>query len=133
MADEKAAKKSENKATSVSTDANIWIQLIGALLLTALLFCVFLACEGLWLNLRRPNLSWTNEIVPIKQSFSVLLAILIGWAYVLVFVGLYMLVFANTGLGAPLYLLLVCLVTAAFDALLLRWLSRGGAKIFEEL
>ena len=36
MADEKAAKKSENKATSVSTDANIWIQLIGALLLTAL-------------------------------------------------------------------------------------------------
>ncbi len=36
MADEKAAKKTENKATSVSTDANIWIQLIGALLLTAL-------------------------------------------------------------------------------------------------
>ena len=102
-------------------------------LLTALLFCVFLACEGLWLNLRRPNLSWTNEIVPIKQSFSVLLAILIGWAYVLVFVGLYMLVFANTGLGAPLYLLLVCVVTAALDALLLRWISRGGARIFEEL
>lgn len=36
MADEKAAKKTENKTTSVSTDANIWVQLIGALLLTAL-------------------------------------------------------------------------------------------------
>ncbi len=36
MADEKAAKKTENKAASVSTDANIWVQLVGALLLTAL-------------------------------------------------------------------------------------------------
>ena len=37
MADDKsAAKKAENKASSVSTDANIWVQLIGALLLTAI-------------------------------------------------------------------------------------------------
>ncbi len=102
-------------------------------LLTALLYCVFIGCVGLWLNLRRPNLSWTNEIVPIKQSLSVLLTMLIGWAFAIVSAGLYMLVFAPAGLGAELYLLFVCVVTAALDALLLRWLSRGGARIFEEL
>ena len=36
MADDKSAKKAELKTTSVSTDANIWVQLVGALLLTAL-------------------------------------------------------------------------------------------------
>ncbi len=102
-------------------------------LLSALLYCVFIGCIGLWLNLRRPNLSWTNEIVPIKQSMSVLLTMLIGWAYAIVFAGLYMLVFADAGLNAGLYLLIACVVTAALDALLLRWLSRGGARIFEEL
>ncbi len=102
-------------------------------LLTALLFCGFTACVGLWLNLRRPNLSWTNEIVPIKQSFGVLLTILIGWAYVIAFVGVYMLALAESGFGAPAYLLLICLVTAVLDALLLRWISRRGAAIFEEL
>ncbi len=103
------------------------------LLALSVLSDVFIGAEGLWINLRKPNLSWTNEIVPIKQSFSVLLTMLIGWAHALLVVGPFLLFLGSAGVSGALYLALATLVTAALDALLLLWLRGRGAKIFEEL
>ena len=41
---------------------------------TALSYALLMALLGLFLGLKMPNLSWTNEVVPIKQSACVALS-----------------------------------------------------------
>ena len=102
-------------------------------LLLGVLSDLFIGAAGLWLNLLRPNLSWTNEIVPIKQSLNVVFTMLLGWLHALAVAGLYLLLFGSSGLPATVYLALAAVVTAVPDALLLLWLRGRGAQIFEEL
>ena len=92
--------------------------------------CVLLfACFGLFLNLKRPNLNWTTEITPIKQSLSVMLSIFGAWGYgILIAVPYYFL-----SIDAAVYLLIIAAVTALLDLLLLRWLKTKGAAIFQYL
>ena len=46
---------------------------------TALSYALLMALLGLFLGLKMPNLSWTNEVVPIKQSACVALSLFGGW------------------------------------------------------
>lgn len=95
------------------------------------LFVVFMAALGLIINLKMPNLNWTSEIVPIKQSMGVLLALFGGWAIVGAFAVLYILL---NNIFSPLaYLELVCVLLLAAGCILLRWLFTKGARIFGSL
>ena len=70
---------------------------------TALSYIVFSACLGLTLGVIRANLTWTNELAPVKQSLAVAIAMFGGWAYALLLAGLYLLglaQIARMGLGA---------------------------------
>lgn len=49
------------------------------------------ALAALALGLRLPNLTWTNEITPIKQGGSVMLALFVNWFYAIALGGLYFL------------------------------------------
>ena len=89
------------------------------------------AAFGLTMDLKRPNLTWTNEITVIKQRLTVLLALLGGWLYAAAVAALYFLVGAD--MGAAWYLLACTALTAALTALLLRWLRTRGADIFAAL
>lgn len=104
-------------------------------LLAGLFFLVvkvlFDAAFGLLLDLRRPNLNWTNEAVPVKQNLSVLFVMLLGW-----------LLAGGCGAAAALLcsyldccliLFLLSLVIGALALLLRRWLSRRGAELFSQL
>lgn len=99
--------------------------------LLPLLFTLLSACFGLFINLLRPNLTWTSEITPIKQSMGIVLALLCGWAYALV-VGLsgYLL-----GTVAPVWTVLLFqnVLTGILCFALLYWLKRRGASIFASL
>lgn len=95
------------------------------------LFVLLTAAMGLALNLKAPNLGWTNETVPVKQSMSVTVALLGGWGIVLVLSGLYFVVGRWT--GPAVYLLLCAVALALASALLLLWLKGRGAKRFENL
>lgn len=55
--------------------------LVILLILLPLLYTVFSALFGLYLGLKMPNLTWTNEIAPIKQSMCVTIALFGGWGY----------------------------------------------------
>ena len=94
-------------------------------------FIAFMDLLGLFVNLKAPNLSWTNEIVPIKQSASVMIALLGGWAIVLVLCGLYVLLSAF--LAPALYLVLTGAILLLLSAGLLRWIQTRGAGVFESL
>ena len=87
---------------------------------------------GLTLGLKMPNLSWTNEVVPIKQSACVALSLFGGWAVAMIPGALYLL----TGIGSLdplLYLSVVTALLLILSAVLSLWVKRTGSRIFAAL
>lgn len=101
------------------------------IVLLPLLFTLLSACFGLFINLLRPNLTWTSEITPIKQSMGVMLSLLCGWAYALV-LGLSGFLL---GTVAPTWTVLLFqnALTGILCFVLLHWLKRRGTSIFASL
>ncbi len=95
------------------------------------LFVLFSALFGLTLSILSPNLTWTSEIAPIKQSLPVAISLLQGWVYGILMALLYL--FAASSLGAALYLLLFTLATLAASAALYLWLRHKGSARFAAL
>ena len=99
--------------------------------IVALLYTLLSALAALALGLKMPNLTWTNEITPIKQGGSVMLALFANWFYAIALGGLYFL--CGRYLSAAAYLALAAAITAAVCALLLRWVQQRGTRIFAAL
>lgn len=94
-------------------------------------FILTMALFGLFMNLKFPNLNWTNEVVPIKQSFSVTAALFGGWVLVIVMAVIYFLV-RNIFIPA-LYLAFASLLLIILSAVMFVWIKNKGAKVFSEL
>ena len=104
----------------------------GALVvLLPLLFSVLSALFGLVLGIRYANVQWTNEIVPIKQSGSVFVALFGGMLFVMLLGGGYFLLAPL--LGVTGYLSVCCALVAVLCALCALWLRRRGEALFEQL
>ena len=101
------------------------------LVVVALLYTLLSALAALALGLKMPNLTWTNETTPIKQSGCVMLALFANWFYAIALGGLYFL--CGRYLSAAAYLALAAAITAAVCALLLRWVKQRGTRIFAAL
>ena len=101
------------------------------LVVVALLYTLLSALAALALGLKMPNLTWTNETTPIKQSGCVMLSLFANWFYAIALGGLYFL--CGNVLSAATYLAIFAVVTAAGSALLLRWVKKQGARIFAAL
>lgn len=95
------------------------------------LFILTMAQLGLFLNLKAPNLKWTNEIVPIKQSLSVTVTLFGGWGIVIVCGGLYFLL--RKLMGTCVFLIFICGILAAASVILHIWLKNKGTRIFTSL
>ncbi len=96
-----------------------------------LLYGVLFACIGLFADLKKPNLKWTNEIIPVKQNLSTMFVIFGGWIYTAAVIGLYFI--AGDIVPAWLYLLAASVLTAGASALLWHWIRTKGAKVFASL
>lgn len=95
------------------------------------LFITMMAEFGLFLDVKKPNLHWTNETVPVKQSMSVMLCLFGGWALIVALAaGCYLLSKFFTPL---VYLASVTALLLAVSILLYRWLCTKGAERFEKL
>ena len=101
------------------------------LVVVALLYTLLSALAALALGLKMPNLTWTNETTPIKQSGCVMLALFANWFYAIALGGLYFL--CGRYLSAAAYLALAAAITATVCALLLRWVKQRGTRIFAAL
>ena len=105
------------------------------LLLTVLVsmsYVLISALFGLFLGLKMPNLSWTNEITPIKQSACVVIALLSGFAYTALLCVGYMLM-NGWKLGFVGYMSGFGAVTLALCAALYFWLKKKGCNLFAAL
>ena len=101
------------------------------LVIVALLYTLLSALAALALGLKMPNLTWTNEITPIKQGGSVMLALFGGFVYAGLLPLAYFLGASALGLSACLGIYLG--LTLALSAVLYVWLRRRGAAVFAAL
>ena len=89
---------------------------------------------GLWQMfwaLKNPNLNWTSEIIPIKQSMSVTVSLLSGWGYAAVLGGIFI-PFGMFSCGA-VYLVSVAVLNVVLSLLLRKWLKTRGTAKYETL
>lgn len=100
-------------------------------LIYPLIYCVFSAMFGLYLGVRYPNLTWTSEIIPIKQSLPVFVTLAGGWGFGVAF-GVLFLLFKSV-IGSVPYLIFWTAVTAIISIWLLYYLKNKGAKRFASL
>ena len=97
----------------------------------AILFIIMMAEFGLFLDVRKPNLHWTNETVPLKQGMSVMVYLFGGWALIIALsVGYYLMA---KFLSPLIYLAGVTALLLVVSILLFRWLCTKGAERFEKL
>lgn len=102
--------------------------------LTLLLYVLFSALLGLFLGIKMPNLSWTSEITPIKQSGNVLLALFSGPLYtVLLCGGFFLLNARGWNVGFSGYMAVAALITLGLSGALYGWLKKKGSIAFSRL
>ncbi len=102
-----------------------------AVIVAALAYTTFTAFFGLWINLLRPSLDWTNEAYPIKQGLNPLICLFGEWLLTLIFGGIYF--FVGIFVPAEAYLLLVSVVLLVVSYIIYRWLLKGGRARFAAL
>ena len=101
------------------------------ILASVCLSCFLLAEFDILIDLKRPNLNWTNETAVIKQSLNAFLAILAGWIeggiVIVATIFLAPLLGSTATLGIFLALLLALYIPVDL------WIRKRGTKVFETL
>lgn len=113
------------------------VVVMGLSLPSALLVLVFTTAAaffggmfGLMMNLLKPNFSWTDETVAVKQSFSIFLVMFGGWVLGILVVASGLLL--TKYVSGILLLVIWSILTIILDVLLFCWLKTKGCKIFSE-
>lgn len=101
------------------------------ILLFAIAFTGFNAVFGLFLGLQWPNLTWTNETIPVKQSLAVVIALFGGWVFVIVIAAAYF--FLAYHLGIIIYLVILTAIMIIAFLFLRNWINHQGVDIFSKL
>ena len=102
-----------------------------AVILASIAYTTFTAFFGLWINLLRPNLEWTNEAYPIKQGLNPLICLFGEWLLTLALGGI--LFFVGFLIPVEAYLLVVSLILFVVSYIIYRWLLTGGRARFAAL
>ena len=97
----------------------------------AMAFVMFMAEFGVIMNLLKPNFTWTNEIIPIKQSMSVIVSMFGGWILTAVFALAYILL--DDILSPMIFLFFVAVALCVAVGGAEWWLRTKGRRIFAEL
>ncbi|MGN0504526.1 MAG: hypothetical protein ACI4HJ_05720 [Ruminococcus sp.] len=101
-------------------------------LLVPMSYVLLSALFGLFLGLKMPNLNWTSEITPIKQSAPVMIALISGFGYTALLYAGFMLM-NGWRLGFVGYMSGFGAVTLALCAVLYVWLKKRGCPLFAQL
>jgi len=97
----------------------------------AYIYTFFCALFGLMMNILRPNLSWTSETVPVKQSLPVFLSLFGGWVLaMLILAGCW---FLRNTLSGTNYLIILIVVFSLISRAMNTWINKRGVDLFEQL
>lgn len=96
------------------------------------LLCHLVAQLGVIINLRFPKFDWTSEVVAVKQSMAVIVAMLVNWGVLLLPVFIYI-ALPGGALTPSVYMALWTLAFIPANIGLARVLRGWGVRTFEEL
>ena len=108
----------------------LWWEVL-IVLATAFISTVMFAAFDLAVNLKLPNLHWTNETAAVKQGLSTVVAMFGGWGIALVPLGCFFLF--GKYMWPWLYALIFLLLFVGVTAVVLAWIYKKGTKIFRYL
>ena len=94
-------------------------------------FVLLCGLSGLVLNLLSPNLTWTNESIPVKQGASVVISMFGSWGVLIGFAIMYVLL--GSLMGAEWFLVLCLVFVMTANGGLLYFLRTKGKQIFHSL
>ena len=97
-----------------------------------LCFAALSSVIGVIINLHMPKFDWINETACVKQSGSVMVAMLVNMAVVALPLILYFVIFMQT-VSPGLYLVITALFFAVLTALAVSNLKKSGVELFEKL
>jgi ABC-2 type transporter. len=100
-------------------------------LIVPVVFMFFTAVYGMVMNILFPRFEWVNETLVIKQSGSVMAAVLGGMA--IVAVPMILFIPASGVMSPTLYLALCAVLFAAVTAAMYGWITKGGVKRFASM
>ncbi len=107
----------------------VWLSICVALV--NLVFVLFASAFGVAINLKMPNMHWTNELAVVKQSLSAVVSMFAEWGGLAALVGGYFLF--GKYLPASVYMLVCVGVLFIVSSLAVMWLQKRGTKVFEGL
>lgn len=100
-------------------------------LVCVIIYIMFFASFGLMLNVLKPNLIWTSDVVPIKQDLTIMICLFGGWIVsALIGVGGY---FALKYIEGNIYIICVLVLFSLLTRFINNWLATKGAEIFSKL
>lgn len=107
------------------------VDLIGALLMFSfiIIYTLFNAAFSLFCGMRNPNFSWTSDLMPIKQSMAVMLAMFGSFIVSALFGFIYM----KMSISSNAYLCISCVVIGILDFILIFYLKNKDSVKFSEL
>lgn len=112
----------------VKLDLNIIYSIL--MFITPITIGFFISMIGLIINLKFPNLDWTNEVTPIKQSMSTFITLIVGMLSIFISIGFILLLGnINKYLAISIYTSIV----ATIDFILYRYLYIKGEKLISSL
>lgn len=100
------------------------------LIVTSVMFILFLGELGLIIGLKKPIMNWTTETIPVKQSISTLISILSGFLFSIM-ISVFYLILPKWNVNW--YLGLVSAVFLIASMICERWLMTKGVRLFAEL
>lgn len=104
---------------------------IALICVTVWLYIRLMGTLGVVLNLKMPNLTWTNETSPIKQSLPVTILLFGGWIFTALTVALCFI--TSKFIDATIFIGILSVVYVVAIILLNRWLRKKGTVLFSEL
>lgn len=99
------------------------------MIITPVLSITFSALFGLIVNLNMPNLKWTNEMVPIKQSLSVFISMMVP----MIVNGIAFLLYLNVIMNEYVYIIIYSILSFVACIYMYQWIRSNGTQIFMHL
>jgi len=96
-----------------------------------LIAVIFMTLFDMFLGIKKPIMTWSNEMIPVKQGIGVMFALLGAWLYSMAFGGVFLL--AAWRLGSVLYFVIAAAFTLLLSFVLFSWLKRKGVEELEKL
>ena len=114
---------------AIAVQVSITVKLL--VCIVPMVFALFMAMFDTFTGVKSPIMEWTTEIVPIKQSGAIAIALFGGWGFVVLFAVPYFLI--GSAVGLPLYMAIWAVIYLVLSVLLYRWLNTKGATAFSKL